>query len=175
MMTVTAMIRPLVIVAIVATSFALCNCKSQTLSSGAPAEDFEVENILTGQTVKLSDFKGQVVFVDFWASWCPPCQAPMAENQKLMEKHAADWAGKAVILGVSLDEKLETIQEHVKSKGWTAPVQTWAVGDWKSPAAKAYKVTGVPTAVLVDKQGNIAWSGHPASIDVETKIEALLK
>lgn len=46
---------------------------------------------------------GQVLLLDFWATWCPPCQKPMAHNQEMLEKRGADWGDKVRLLGLSID------------------------------------------------------------------------
>ncbi|MDD4279345.1 MAG: TlpA disulfide reductase family protein [Candidatus Sumerlaeales bacterium] len=134
------------------------------------APPLEAQDIFSGKKVTLKDFQGQVVFLDFWTSWCPPCQEPMRHNQKLMTKHAEDWKGKAAIIGVSLDDLVGTIQKHVSDKNLTAPLQLWAEGGWNSKSAQDYKVRGVPSAFLINKKGSIVWSGHPATVDVEKMI-----
>lgn len=155
----------------------LCGCRDEglKLNSHAPGLDFPLQELFSPKNVKLSDFKGQVVFVDFWASWCPPCQKPMAENQRLVEEHAQDWKDKAVIVCVSIDDEKATVEDHVKANGWQSPVQLWAQGGWNSPIAKAFDIKGVPSAFLLNRDGLVVWQGHPAQIDVESKIQELLK
>ena len=66
----------------------------------------------------LTHSKGEVWLVDFWATWCPPCQAPMQHNQDMLEKRAADWAGKVRIIGLSIDNTMDAVQKHVESFGY---------------------------------------------------------
>lgn len=142
---------------------------------GKPAPDFEAVDVQSGNTVKLSDFRGKVVLVDFWATWCPPCQEPMAENNRLVAENADAWRDKVVILGVSVDDEKQTLIDHIEKKGWKNPTQTWLPDGWKSEAATAYNVKGVPSAFLIDAAGNVTWSGHPAALNIEERVAALLK
>lgn len=110
--------------------------------------------------VNLEHVKGQVWMIDFWATWCPPCQAPMAHNQEMLEKRKADWGDDVRIIGLSIDQDKEKLKSHVSSKGWTT-VEHYFRG--KSDASKTYDVNGVPHVMLIDKEGKIVFKGHPAS------------
>ncbi len=140
--------------------------------------DLTLVSMNTGDVKSLSEHKGKVIFLEFWATWCGPCQDPMAKNQKILEERSADWGDKAEIVAVSIDNDMSTLKAHVADKGWDAVTHYWAEEGgpgWGSDAVKAYGVSGVPTALLINQAGEITWRGHPASIDVEAEMDKLLE
>ena len=77
------------------------------------------------KNVEIKHNKGEVMMIDFWASWCPPCQTPMTNNEKMLVKHdkngkSSCWKGKVRIIGISLDSKVKECQKHIIYKGWTS-------------------------------------------------------
>ena len=124
-----------------------------------------------GSTSTVKHAAGEVILIDFWATWCPPCQRPMAHNQEMLVKNAASWAGKVRIIGISLDDSVPTVKGHVQSKGWTAVEHYW---DGPSGSADRWGITGIPNCALINKQGQIVWRGHPGTVDLEAMINAEL-
>lgn len=119
--------------------------------AGAPAApDWELAG-LDGKTVKLSDFKGKVVVLNFWATWCPPCRREIPDLIALQKKYGKDL----VVVGVSLDENgLAAVKSFVAKNGINYPV---VMGDQK--IASAYGgITAIPTTFVIDRAGKIA--GH---------------
>lgn len=118
--------------------------------------------------VKMGDMKpsdmthqeGEVTLIDFWATWCPPCQGPMQHNVDMIKKNQAEWKGKVRIVGLSIDNEMSAVEEHVKTKDW-GNVEHWHRD--KSDCSKVYGVNGVPHVMLLDKKGKIVFKGHPAS------------
>ncbi len=118
------------------------------------APGFSLQDI-QGKTVSLSDFKGKVVFIDFWATWCPPCRISSPEVEKIHHL----YQGKNVqVLGLSVDEDPEDVRRYVERKKIGYPVLL--AGD--SDASQAYGVDGIPHFALVDQEGRLvrAWNGY---------------
>ncbi|MBM3269844.1 MAG: TlpA family protein disulfide reductase [Candidatus Sericytochromatia bacterium] len=119
------------------------------------APDFALKD-LQGKTVKLSQFKGKVVMVNFWATWCPPCIHEMPSLESL---YNANKKKGFVVLGISLDDEPQKevpqfLAKFKKDKGVkiTYPL---LVGDEK--VGDSYGgIRGIPTTFLVDRKGNIA-------------------
>ena len=109
--------------------------------------------------MNLEHKEGEVWLLDFWATWCPPCQKPMAHNVEMLEKRGAEWGSDVRIIGLSIDQSMEKLAGHVKSKNWTSVEHYHRAG---SDASKVYSVSGVPHVMLIDKTGTIVFKGHPA-------------
>ncbi|MCB0699299.1 MAG: TlpA family protein disulfide reductase [Chitinophagales bacterium] len=138
------------------------------LSVGQPAIDitFRDEN---GKKVKLSDLKGNVVYLDFWASWCGPCKAQFPHTAKLKEH----FAGKNVVFAyVSIDGDKEA-WEKAKEKYHLTGLHMLAEGEWQSNEATEYGVRGIPAYFLIDKEGNFAAESTPRPSQSEQLIEMI--
>lgn len=104
---------------------------------------------LNGNVVSLSDLKGKVVFLNFWATWCPPCIAEMPSIQQLHDKFKND--DEVLILTLEVDGKQEKIQKFINRKKLTVPVYI----PNSSIPTELFEGT-LPTTIIFDKQGNIA-------------------
>lgn len=137
------------------------------LSIGAPAIDFTVNDV-DGNKIKLSELKGKVVYIDFWASWCGPCIAQFKYTKKIKEH----FAGKDVVfVYVSIDENEEAWQK-AKEKYELTGLHT-RVDGWKAKLAEDYGVRGVPSYFLVDREGKFAAEDTPRPSNTEKLIEAI--
>jgi peroxiredoxin len=135
---------------------------------GQPAPEFTM-NDSTGKPVSLSSFKGQVVLVDFWASWCGPCRA---ENPNVVAAYKKFNNKGFTVLGVSLDTDKAKWQEAVAKDGLTWTHVSDLIG-WKNAAAKQYGVMSIPANFLIDKEGKIIGSGLRGE-DLLKKLEEAL-
>jgi len=77
-----------------------------------------VNKVMTEGKTEVKHEEGQVLLLDFWATWCPPCQGPMAHNQEMLTKGGAEWGDKVRFIGLSIDNDAPTVKSHVESKGW---------------------------------------------------------
>jgi thiol-disulfide isomerase/thioredoxin len=148
-------------------------------SAGSMAPDVEMVNLKTGASVRLSDFRGRVVLLDFWATWCGTCQEPTKRmNQAVVEQHAR-WKNQFVILPLSIDRDVERLKAHVNRRGWTNLDHFWSGEDeadaYNAPAARAFVVDTVPTALLIGRDGKILWRGNPNADDLDARIDAALR
>jgi len=137
------------------------------------APEISVTSITDGSTLKLSDLKGKVVLLNFWATWCPPCREEMPSMMKLNSA----MAGKPFqMVAVSMDEGGKpAIESFFKESGFNLPTYL----DKDGSASKVYGLTGVPESFIIDRQGvlvkkiigGIPWD----SPDVASFLEGLMK
>jgi peroxiredoxin len=136
-----------------------------------PSDDvvgFTLPN-LAGENISLSDFLGKkVVLLVFGASWCPHCLKEIPELKEIYEKFKdRDF----VLLSIDIGESKKKVEAFVKENSLPYPVLL----DEKSEAASSYKVYGIPTVFLIDRQGKIAFKGGAPQGFLARKIEELLK
>ncbi|NDL68327.1 cytochrome c biogenesis protein CcdA [Anaerotalea alkaliphila] len=124
-----------------------------------PAFDFTLQDQY-GTTHTLSDYKGKVVFLNFWATWCPPCKAEMPHIQSLYEEYGSN-GGDVVFLGVGnpktdrnpggSDGSVEDITRFLEGNGYTFPT----VFDETGEVLGAYQISAFPTTFMIDAEGNV--------------------
>ncbi len=132
---------------------------------GKPSPDFQVTD-LTGETLSLRDYRGQVVLLDFWATWCGPCIAEMPKVKKTYEKYKDQ---NFQIIGISLDRSTEPLEAYIAKEG-LAWVHYW---DESRDIRNLYKVWGIPTAFLIDGEGIIR-KASLGGFNVETAVAELV-
>src|SRR5262249_13836457 len=120
--------------------------------AGRTAEDFSME--MNGKPMKLSDYRGRVVVLNFWASWCPPC---VAETPSLNNLQTRLEQGGGLILGVNVDEDPAAYQKFLVAHGVIFP--TWrdpSVKGTTSKVALDYGTSVYPETYVIDRRGKIA-------------------
>lgn len=126
--------------------------KQTGLKNGDLAPNFTLKN-LHGKTVSLKDYRGKIVILNFWATWCPPCNAELPEVENYYSHHHNE---KVVILGINLTST-ETSANHVRSftkqKGVTYPIAL----DLNKKVKQLYKVGAYPTSYFIDRKGVIQY------------------
>ncbi|HEY0354602.1 MAG TPA: TlpA disulfide reductase family protein [Flavisolibacter sp.] len=101
-----------------------------------------------GQVMSTADLKGKVVFINFWATWCPPCRAEMPSLNKLYDKFKND--DRFVFLFINEDEQVDKAKQYLQSNSFTIPIHT------RSGNVPAEMFSGtLPTTVVIDKEGKI--------------------
>lgn len=125
------------------------------LPPGTVAPDIRFTPLDNDPRKQLSDFRGKVVVLEFWATSCGPCQQPMSDLQTLLLRHP-EWKERVAVVTVSLDENPDVLRAHLQKKGWNQTFNTWAgEGEFASPAAQAFRVDGIPCTYLIDASGTI--------------------
>lgn len=101
-----------------------------------------------GNAIQLENLKGKIVFINFWATWCPPCIAEMPSIQKLYSEFESDQ--EVVFLLVEMDDKPQKAIQFMEKKGYSLPVHTPT-----SRVSEELFQGNLPTTVILDKKGNI--------------------
>lgn len=114
-------------------------------SSAEDITDFTA-SLLDGTTIRLSDYRGQVVMLNFWATWCPPCRREMPMLQTIADRYQ-----EFVILAVNDAETPEQIQPFVDRLGLRFPI----VLDETEQLQRMFRVMGYPTSIFIDREGRI--------------------
>jgi peroxiredoxin len=133
---------------------------------GSPAPEIVLKD-LQGRDVKLSDLRGKVVLVNFWATWCKPCKEEMPAMQASYDKLRDKGF---VVLAVNELEDTARVAEHIRTHGHTFEV----VMDHNNQVANMYGVVGLPASFLIDPQG-IVRERISGSLLTESHIEEMVK
>ena len=120
-----------------------------------PAIDFTLTDQY-GNSHTLSDYKGKTVFLNFWATWCPPCRAEMPDIQKIYDSYKENGDDSLVVLGVASpgqgqEGSLEEVAGFLEENGYTYPVLMDTTGEQFA----AYGVYALPTTFMIDRDGNV--------------------
>ncbi|QAT39568.1 TlpA disulfide reductase family protein [Clostridium sp. JN-9] len=124
------------------------NDSSGTDVNKEQANDFRLQDV-SGKNVSLSDFKGKKVFLNFWATWCPPCKGEMPDIEKLYDETKNS---DLVILAVNIGEDRDTVQSFLKSNNYNFNVLL----DISQGTAGKYNIRGIPTSYFINKDGTVS-------------------
>lgn len=116
----------------------------QEMASGSEAPDFTAK-LNNGETFTLSDQKGQVILMNFWATWCTNCVKEMPAIEKLYE----EYGDQIVIVGVNVGEDEDTVDTFVEAKNYSFPIAY----DADSEVSNLYPSAGIPYTVIIGKDG----------------------
>jgi len=125
------------------------------LTTGTKAPDIEMIALTTKKLERLSDYAGKIVVLEFWSTWCAPCQRVMADLQTYFDKYP-DWKNKVVLIAASVDDNADLAIKHLRARKWDKTHNVWLQAD----AIKAYHVNGIPTAYVIDEEGRIVAAGN---------------
>ncbi len=141
--------------------------QTEALQSEA-APDFALQTI-DGHTVKLSDYRGQVVLLNTWATWCPPCRAEMPDLEAYYRQHQGDGF---VVLAVNSREGSDTVAAFLEEHDFTFPVLL----DPGGVVAKNYGIRSLPTSFFIDRDGTVrgVWSGQLSPARLKELVDPLL-
>lgn len=146
---------------------------SETKEETIPAIDFTLKDQY-GEEHTLSDYKGKTVFLNFWATWCPPCKAEMPDIQNVYETYDTEGEDALVVLGIAApnmggEGSEEQIAAFLKEQGYTYPV----VMDTTGEIFSAYGITSFPTTFMIDREGNVF--GYVTGMLSEDVMQSIIK
>lgn len=132
------------------------------------APDFRVR-LLDGEYVRLSDYRGRPVWINFWATWCPPCRAETPDIQEMYEKYSDEGL---VVLAMSIGESAGDVRGYVERTGTTFATAL----DSDTSVAAQYRIVGIPTHFFVDRDGILRdWRvGSMSKGTMEKKVETII-
>lgn len=157
--------RRLLSLAVLAVALAACGGSRPNSPSAAPS--FELED-LSGKKVRLQDFRGRPVLLDFWATWCGPCRLSIPAVQDFYRRHQQEGL---MVLGITMDDDRGDVFPFVERFKMTYPVLYAGA----SSVGGDYQVQGIPTFVFIDQQGQIVEKYEGFHSDMPKAWEAELR
>ncbi len=138
-------------------------------SKPASAVDFSLASI-DGKQVRLSDMRGKVVLLNFWATWCPPCKAEMPDMEAIYRENGETH--NFVILAVDVEEEAELARAFGKQYGLTFPLLPDPDGRVSN---NRYFIRTLPTSFIIDRSGNVRyqWSGQQSRASMLSRLQAV--
>ena len=119
---------------------------------GQQAPDFALKSS-TGENLRLSEYRGDVVMINFWATWCGPCRQEMPLLDELYQRYERVGFN---LLGVNIDDDSRRAMQMIDELGVNFPV----LFDSRKEVSKLYEVEAMPVTVLVDREGNVRYVHH---------------
>lgn len=128
--------------------------KQYKASESEIAFDFNLKELGTSNYVKLSNFRGKPVFIDFWASWCPPCR----QSAPYIEKLYTEFKGEVKVIGINLDRNVSSAMDFLKKNS----IKFLQLEGHGEDVSAKYRVRGIPAFFIIDSDGNIVkkYSGY---------------
>ncbi len=154
-------------------SFAQKKENLEGIKVGMKAPEIELPN-MQGDLVKLSQFNGKLVLINFWAAWCAPCRKKAPALREILDKYNKvefdDGEKGFEILSISLDKNEISWKNSVAKDSIVDFVNVGDMKAWKSPAAIDYSIKKIPTSILIDGDGKIiAINLKPKDLDKKLK------
>jgi len=128
---------------------------------GQAAPEFSLPD-LDGTTVRIADFRGQVVILDFWASWCAPCVTTSPVLEELCRHYQDDGV---ILVGVTIDRRVEDARQFLEDNGHTSMIALWGSLDAARKVKALYAVVEIPHVFVIDRMGIIRFSGRAKDLD----------
>ncbi|MCZ8536607.1 redoxin domain-containing protein [Paenisporosarcina quisquiliarum] len=123
---------------------------SEGLNKGNTAPDFELTT-LDGKKVKLSDYQGKKVILNFWATWCPPCKAEMPHMQNYYEDFAEQENVEILAVNLTSGDSADKVDDFVRDYGLTFPIPM----DVEGAVGQTFEAITIPTSYMIDTKGRI--------------------
>ncbi|NCF13824.1 MAG: redoxin domain-containing protein [Gammaproteobacteria bacterium] len=136
------------IIALVFSVFAASGLASSGME-GQPAPDFALKSS-TGENLRLSEYRGDVVMINFWATWCGPCRQEMPLLDALYARYERVGFN---LLGVNIDDDSRRAMQMIEELGVSFPV----LFDARKEVSELYEVNAMPVTVIVDREGNVRY------------------
>ena len=142
-------------------------------SEKMPALGFELKDQY-GNVHTLEDYKGKTIFLNFWATWCPPCKEEMPDIQKIHETYDKEGKEALIVLGVAApnygrEGSKEDIKAFLESNGYTYPV----LMDEEGALLEAYQIYSYPTTFMIDRDGNVF--GYVSGMLTEEMMNSIIR
>ena len=151
---------------IVLTVFVLYGFIGSSSAISGPAPDFKLDG--KQKQVKLSDYHGQIVYLDFWASWCQPCRKSFAWMNKMQSLYGEEGFK---VIAINLDESRQKADKFLQQ----IPANFEVAFDPRGKTAESYKVKAMPSSYLIDIKGNVIHANLGFRGNDEEKLEAKIR